>query len=548
MQNAKSKHMWQIILYYGSTSLIPSIFLFFLYNANSTLKYIRFDHTIVLAGMFAVMGIGIYAGFCFLSRSQEGAMLIAFLFWVFFWTYEALYAFVIRFVTVPRVLFFLGLVGFVVLLASFFRRHGIPFYKGKSIFRALAIIFISLFVFNFSTALRTEILLSRGQHDYYIKQNFNVDKSLPSPDIYWFHLDGMLSFFTIEEFFGDDQAQLRQQLREWGFVINENAKLNSGQTIWAIPALQSPAFYDNWLGGVLEDAAHLFEEERHIAIENRFLQYGFNVPYDIAPYNELFAAFGEAGYTRAVIGSPNLVWWPPRSVAEFFYSATIHGVYPPMLLINEDLTVQSTFLERIADLVELLSLTTPISNFGRIFDAGIITEPDWTLFHDEHTFLVDQLTKDTLNHPNERAMHHSLIDSLSIESPKLILMTSFITHSAYFEDFVEPSYFESLGITDLYLTAHRYSIEITLRQIDMILANNPNAVIVLQSDHGLRRSEYFLERGLSKLDSLSITDSVFSAVRIPLQYGGLSAPLDPRNITRVLVNRFVGENYELLPD
>jgi len=41
--------------------------------------------------------------------------------------------------------------------------------------------------------------------------------------------------------------------------------------------------------------------------------------------------------------------------------------------------------------------------------------------------------------------------------------------------------------------------------------------------------------------------SAFSAVRIPQIYGGLDAPLDPRNISRELVNRFVGENYELLP-
>jgi hypothetical protein len=43
-------------------------------------------------------------------------------------------------------------------------------------------------------------------------------------------------------------------------------------------------------------------------------------------------------------------------------------------------------------------------------------------------------------------------------------------------------------------------------------------------------------------------NSVISAVRIPKRWGGLDQPLDPLDISRVLVNRYVGENYKLVEE
>ena len=89
-----------------------------------------------------------------------------------------------------------------------------------------------------------------------------------------------------------------------------------------------------------------------------------------------------------------------------------------------------------------------------------------------------------------------------------------------------------------------------ISEIDLILARNPNAVIVLQSDHGFHldsTQDHLLEQGYTMEQVLELTHSVFSAMRIPDEYGGLEESVAPLNITRVLVNRFVGKNYELLP-
>ena len=46
---------------------------------------------------------------------------------------------------------------------------------------------------------------------------------------------------------------------------------------------------------------------------------------------------------------------------------------------------------------------------------------------------------------------------------------------------------------------------------------------------------------------LELNYSTVSAVRIPEKYGSLTEPLDPLDITRYLVNHFVGEgNYDYL--
>ena len=541
MMNIKIKSILQAILLHGAVAIIPNIFLFYTRNANDALNYLPLDLTFMLAGLFAVAGLAVYWGSRFvITKYHKGAMLITLLFWVLFWTFGSLYTFVIRFVSLPRIILFFGVFGLVVVLSILLRKFKPFLGRGKIIFEAMLAVLVLVFLINFSLVLRTEILLSRGTEDFYIKQDFVVDNSLPSPDVYWFFLDGMMNFSTVEELFEDDQAQFKQQLAERGFVINESASLPGTYfSMWGMAALQSPAFYDNWFGDVLQDAAPLSDTARIAMIEDRFLQAGISIPRQVAPNNELFAAFAAAGYTRVIICSPDTHSYPFNRI-EYLYFANSLGVYPP-LLRGGGTRSQAPFLERFDDWFTLLAVTTPLPHISQWIALG-----DWVTFHYAHIPLVDQLTRDTFNHPNERALYYALIDSFSIESPKLVMITSLFTHmtGGWAGELLDDNYY---SLSYLYMNAHSFVAEKTLRQIDLILADNPNAVIVIQADHGLRGNiEYFIEKGFSAIDNRFVTDSVISAVRIPPQYGSLDAPLDPRNITRVLVNSFVGENYTLI--
>jgi hypothetical protein len=114
------------------------------------------------------------------------------------------------------------------------------------------------------------------------------------------------------------------------------------------------------------------------------------------------------------------------------------------------------------------------------------------------------------------------------------------------------------GDLNLYYPQHLYAIKQMMAQIDTILAYDPEAVIVVQADHGIHAigpgsstvdfdSDFMFARGYSLEDQLNLNLQVMSAVRIPPQYGELAEPLDPLDISRYLVEHFIGGgNYEYL--
>ena len=99
--------------------------------------------------------------------------------------------------------------------------------------------------------------------------------------------------------------------------------------------------------------------------------------------------------------------------------------------------------------------------------------------------------------------------------------------------------------------------KLILYLVDEILDKDPNAVIVIQGDHGLHcyagesNAEEKYSEGLGQdVELEEILNHVLSAVRIPEQYQTEDYPeaiQNPRNIVRYLVNSYVGENYEYIP-
>ena len=106
----------------------------------------------------------------------------------------------------------------------------------------------------------------------------------------------------------------------------------------------------------------------------------------------------------------------------------------------------------------------------------------------------------------------------------------------------------SFAVDLLYFPQYKYATEVMLITIDMVIEQNPDAIIVLQGDHGIHnRGQWdLIRKGFPESQILEMNYSVISAVRIPQQYYELIEPLDPLDISRLLVNLFVGENYPLL--
>ena len=502
------------VLCFLAAFFMPSILLFNLYNRNHIANFIVFRHVLVIAGILAVVGVLLFIFFKWITGSAEGALLITIIFWLCFWLFESLLDMAVRYsASLSNINLMVLLKTGMIFIAICLRRYEPPFFMIRPAFNMLAVCLIVLFFFNLMLGVNHELAIARARTEivgleegvelFYIKRSFVIDPILPSPDIYWFHLDGMLSLNTMERFFGINQDAFRAELTQRGFKIYENGFLHATNTTLAFPALFSPAFYDSFYGEVLSEISGMLIAEGESLINNRLAEVGI-VPQELMGLHELFAAFTAAGYE--MVGVSNN--W------RFAMNLDIH-IYEQVII--------SGFIHKflITDFPDLLNLTTPL-NFS------------------PPTNLAVKITT------------HNADSSLN---PSFEVIRFYYTHVAlwrYFEQ--NPS--ERVPRDNLYYRYDLYPIafermtSMIINSLDAVLSENPNAVIVLQADHGFhdnRTVQHLLDVGYPMETILELMGSIFSAVRIPPEYGGLEAPIAPLNITRELVNRFVGENYTLLP-
>jgi len=517
VNNQKRKiHLLLTIGYCFVALLLPNIFLFVLYN-NNIEEGIHFEHVLILAVILAVIGLLLFFVFRYVTKGMENALILSLLFWLGFWFFGA----IARIVPLPSLILTILLCVVIIVITIILRRYQPPFHKISPVFNMFAIGIVILFVFNIMPGIQQELTLRRGriamadldEYDipFYIKRDFIVDPSLLSPDIYWFHLDGIMSLEQMERFWGMNKDGLRHELTARGFLIYEDAFLYGSPTRVTMPALLSPAFYDSYFHQLMYIHREVAVEDRLWTFINSLATVGLSLYDDIFPYVEFLSALALAGYDLSISrsgDSPNAAW--VHSIARLQEG---HDGYIFFAMSRWD-----RFLLSLGYLPELLTMTTPLN----------------------------------IQPPLERA--HYVPNHGDSDLPRFNLKTFLYPHAnMWWLQCPDSVQLDATHPRRLYLyhLAVEYTMQLALDYIDEILERNPNAVIVLQADHGFHIAgthQYLIDEGVSLEERLRLTFSVLSAVRIPPQYGGLDAPLAPLNITRELVNRFVGENYTLLPN
>jgi len=493
--------LYSALPYYAAAALMPGIRLLDLFNRNWAEYHLVFSHALILTGALAVAGLSLFLVLRSFTGSEEGGLLISALCWLCFWLSEDLFVMTLIFNRFRSFAAFMG--AGLILAAAALRWRKPRFAKIRPAFNALAISLVALFVFNLIPAIHHASVLFRArgamvgtehsERPFYIKRDFQVNPALPSPDIYWFHLDGMMSLETVERFWGEPREHLRGEFARRGFLIYENALLNAGFTDAALPALFSPAFYDSFLGALLAENETELRASRTRQVIRALSSAGLIFARDIVARYELFNALIARGYEFEL---PDF----GANLPVFVYSLS-----PSQRFLTGDWL---TLLPAAAYFHNLFGGNNYVEVEVRQFDCG---------FYPIARFVFKSFAY----------THMTQVWSLD---PNLARMDLTAVH-------LYPAAFERI--------AHR-----ALYYIDAILEQNPNAVIVLQSDHGFhyyQTQRHLIDQGYSLSQVLELMHSVFSAVRIPPQYGGLDAPIAPLNISRELVNRFVGENYVLLP-
>ncbi|MCL1884881.1 MAG: hypothetical protein FWF81_14140 [Defluviitaleaceae bacterium] len=525
-----------------SSFLMPGIFLFDLYNRNRAESLILFSHVLILAAVFAAISGLLFFFFKYIVKGIECALILSIVFWLFFWLYQAMLSAVMNIIaSLHTIVFLVLLIAILTVATILFRKYSPPLNKMRPVFNILSICIIIFFISNLIPGINHALILNRARNEsvfiigdtYYdedfdedfvenvdisllgersyntqlFKTNFVIDPTLPTPDIHWLHLDGMMSLETVERFWNlPPFDEFRDELSNRGFVIYADAMLSAGYTAIAIPALFSPHFYDSFFGELLAQSDTMLRRPRAQFIADEMAQAGMTLRENVRPNLELLAALSARGYTGSFAG-PTLRSLP----TSFDY---IHADYTYVATATSDASLS------ILDLKRLLSLTTPID---------LTPPPD-----------------------NQTAYENDIDNEISSNGamPLFRFRNLQYTHMIrVWRHDPELTERDNTAINS-YIFAFEHMINRILYRVDSILASNPNAVIVLQSDHGFHIHEtqqFLLDQNYPLEQVLELMNSVFSAVRIPEQYGGLDEPLAPLNISRELVNRFVGENYRLLP-
>lgn len=549
MANSKSQNtriIWKT-LYSFVAFFLPNIFLLYLYNNNKDMNYLKFIHCIMLAAILSIISIGLFLLFNKLTRSNEGSLLALLIFWVLFWLFEIIFDIVVKYSTIfTRLMLVVSLMSGIIIAIWYLRGIAMKL-KQKCVFiNMLATIVFILEIINIAPAVYSNLIIPQEQSiiAYELKSEFLVDDSLPQPDVYWIHMDGMMGFNMVEKYFMDTQDDFKIELIDRGFILNENAELRAGYTTLSIPVLMCPTFYDSYLDTRIAEVEHLVRRPRQKAMNEFLKSDGIDLQVDIAINLELFRAFMAAGYTEITISTVGY----SRTPIDMFYRLN-NERYP--FLIKQDGWSINKF-DEFNDLIQLLCKTTPLSLFNEQIEKyrTEMNAEHWQPIPD-YNEIVERLTEQTLGIINEKRVYRRLLDSFRIQSPKFVYVDNDIAHGPFNKIYMteedNPCPDNNYAFDILYLPQHKYATKVAVNTIDLILDQKPDAVIVLQGDHGPQIEssiEYLREIGYADSQIIEMNQSVISAIRVPPQYGELSEPLHPIDISRWLVNNFVGQNYE----
>ncbi len=512
----------EFISYLLAAGVMPSIVLFHYVSLNAV-NFIILD-CIRFAAILALFSISV-----FLLLSYKGdrvlSLALLLLIWFLFWVYPyAKVNYPNQTVLLALVSVIFGTVGYCLFHIHFDKTIGIT----------LIAVTCLLFLYNFGSAIYHTIHLLRMNEDrYQTKSSFIVDDdSQRHPDVYWLHMDGMMGFSETGELFDDDQTELKDCLSDRGFVVNEKANLNIGWTAFALPGLTSPSIYDNYMHDRLMDMSNINGAERKAALGDE----AYSI-YNIYPKLELFNAFLDNNYTVYYVVY-DIGRGMERVPTDYLFSNAYElGKKAGIAELLSKYSLLSVFE---GSLSEIINIHSGISNYEGRVDPNTIpyvnSNSNFSFNSIEHYDWVSA------------AMFEQTVKK---DSPKLVYFQNLLPHFPFKYD--ENGIDHGGGVIydmRMYMPQQKYASKVMLGMTDEILESNQDAVIIIQADHGVHglNSRAELEKqGYSNEEILAMNFSTISAVRIPEKYGSLTEPLDPLDITRYLVNHFVGKgNYEYL--
>jgi hypothetical protein len=413
--------------------------------------------------------------------------------------------------------------------------------RRKEVFMLLAVFETVLFILNAVPAgLALAAKADKGAPP--TGASFTVDAETPSPNIYWLFMDGMLGFEGMERLFGDRQEAFAAVLEGHGFRINRNATFEAlHSTIRSTAILMSPAWYDREFLPVL-DTVNLNN------YNDKTRKLGYINTLRARQNNELLQAFRAKGYTVHTISDLGLYLHTYFSeIADMIY-------YENKLLANANHKIFTSFIQfnslnsllnealgpwALIDIIVGKVSSFLFLSFTKQFDSEDVPQ----------AVSVRTTVYGSTYDGTDQWYVDALLKTFTEAGPRLTIIHDTKAHWPFIRDENGSLETRTKAVSmdpANYPPQHRYAAKTALAYIALILEHDPDAVIVVQADHGLHSGtnrKILLEKGGTEEDVRIMQNQVMSAVRIPETWGGLEEPLDPLDISRELVNRYVGKNY-----
>ncbi|MBN1892266.1 MAG: hypothetical protein JW780_05740 [Clostridiales bacterium] len=544
---SEPRTLWLLL----ASALIPAAVLLFFYNQNSI--YVSFRPVLITAAFCALTTVLFWLFALWIIRNAFSVSLLCLILWFGIFFESLLHQ---EIITIFGRIFFFYILWILLSIALSYVLRNI---KAKSAFSFIFCAFISVFfIISLVTSAVTSVSTLYAR-DATIKTDFVVDVNEDDrPNIYWIHCDGMLSFETIEKYFGDHQDEFRDALNERGFLINETASVYACyQTTIAVPALMSPSFYDAYLSDYLRD--------RTTACERAISDPAQALLKDVRLQNETIGAFEAAGYTTNTVALMDQYFFPttdrfyfpvdPNNNINFVFSIYNNSPFD----FAQTSQLSKTQAEKMIAAAEtdafLRAFFRPgfeLNAIGSFSENSVHTEPL------DHILSDETLQGIFLDAEPARLQHSYFVNALAYileetpeTQPQFSVLMDLMFHYPYVfdENGNRPS---TISVHDSrnYHGQHVFFSKVLINIIDMILDSDPDAVIVLQSDHGMNThldSELIDHFRQDPQPVCELRNSTMSAIRVPEKYRNGEekyAMSNPLNISRYLVNNYVGENYE----
>jgi hypothetical protein len=538
----------------------PSVLLFY-YGQNSV--YVEIHYVLIISCLCILVSAVFFMLAERLLRNPFATFMLSILLWIGIFLESVAHLPIIKMFT-STVVFYVFWVALSSALSYVLRKVDV---RGAFPFILCAFVFI-FFSMSFGTSLYNYVQgVAAKKAD--VKTSFNVSESLSNqPNVYWIHCDGMINFKTCEKYFNDDQEDFMNELSEREFLVNEDASFFACyNTTVAIPALMCPDYYDNYLSDILSDRESAYKRVLSMSTQATLK--------DVRLHNETISAFTAAGYKTNTVALMNHFYFP--STDTFYYPLESEELGDWVLNMLYHHPFELAKMEQLSDeeAMECIKKSeastfmlsffrpgakvfgfTPTSEHNPFMDYPVESEVLGASVSDEmlsELFLGSEAAARQYAY-FVNAVDHILIDS-SEERPHFTILMNLMFHFPF--AFVEDGELNTNYSPEdmkLYYGQHVYSSKVLLNIVDMILKKDPDAVIVLQSDHGIN---YLYDDTLDASFELSNNDwydmrhGTMSAIRVPEKYQNgeeAYAVSNPLNMSRYIVNNFVGRNYDYLQE